>query len=136
MILVDTNVLLDWLTQESPWHAWAKDELDRLAQTEALTINPLIFAEVAAGFRRPSDLDRALPNRRFERLDLPYEAAFLAGQAFRRYKHEEEGEKRSPMPDFYIGAHASFMEIPLLTRDVRRFRTYFPDLRLITPPGL
>ena len=136
MVLVDTNVLVDWLTSDPDWGEWSADQLDRYRVAEGLAINPLIFAEVAADYQSEDETERALPIKWFQRLALPYNAAFLAGQAFRRYKRREKGQKRSPMPDFYIGAHAEVAGLRLLTRDVPRFRTYFPSVALLTPPGV
>ena len=134
MVLVDANVLLDWLTGDPRWHAWSTEQLDRHGMAGGLAVNPLIFAEVAMTFSSAEQLDAALPAARFARLALPYGAAFRAGHAFREYRRAG-GERRSPMPDFYIGAHAAVAGLPLLTRDVRRYRTYFPDVRLIAPPA-
>ena len=134
MVLVDANVLLDWLTGDPAWQAWSIDQLDRHDKADGLAINPLIFAEVAMSYSSAEQLEAALPAARFARLTLPYEAAFRAGHAFGEYRRAG-GERRSPMPDFYIGAHAAVTGLPLLTRDARRYRTYFPEVRLITPPG-
>jgi predicted nucleic acid-binding protein len=92
----------------------------------------LIYSEVSAGFARIEDLDDALPEEYFRREPLPWEAAFLAGKAFLEYRHAG-GARRSPLPDFYIGAHAAILGYSLLTRDARRYRTYFPTLKLICP---
>ena len=98
----------------------------------ALFLNPIIYAEVAAGFERIEDLDAALPAGHFRRLPLPWEGAFLAGQCFVKYRRRG-GARRSPMPDFYIGAHAAIAGLTLLTRDAGRYRAYFPSLRLVAP---
>lgn len=135
MVLVDANVILDWVTEDPIWSGWSLGEMDRLSRDEGLAVNPLILAEVGANFATPESVERTLPPSRFARLPLPFEAAFLAGQAYRRYKQQEKGQKRSPLPDFYIGAHAEVEGLALLTRDVRRYRTYFPNVRLITPPS-
>ena len=132
---MDANVLLVWLTLDPTWSEWSSRQLDEFGQLEGLAINQLILAEVAADFSRAAAAEAALPPDRFARLPLPFEAAFLAGHAFRRYKLQEKGENRSPMPDFYIGAHATVAGLRLLTRHVRRYRTYFPDVQLITPPS-
>ena len=97
-----------------------------------LVINPIIYAEVSARFERIEELDDALPADYYRRVALPWEAAFLAGQCFVKYKRRG-GERRSPMPDFYIGAHAALTGLTLLTRDATRYRTYFPTLRIIAP---
>lgn len=97
-----------------------------------LVINPIIYAEVSVGFQRIEELDLALPEDSFRRDPLPWEAAFLAGKCFLRYRRRG-GSRRSPLPDFYIGAHAAVLGLPLLTRDARRYRTYFPHLTLLAP---
>lgn len=135
MVLVDSNVLVDWLTRDPKWYTWSSEQLDVLIDSEGVGVNQIILAEVAVNFTDPAKLQVAMPATRFQRLSLPFEAAFLAGHAFRRYRQQEKGQKRSPMPDFYIGAHASVAALRLLTRDTRRYRTYFPDVQLITPPA-
>jgi len=97
-----------------------------------LVINPIIYAEVSMGFERIEELDEALPADSFRRDPLPWEAAFLAGKCFLAYRRRG-GARRSPLPDFYIGAHAAVTGLPLLTRDARRYRTYFPHLHLLAP---
>lgn len=92
----------------------------------------MVYAEVAARFERIEDLEAALPDTYYERQPLPWEAAFLAGRSFVRYRRKG-GQRRSPLPDFYIGAHALVAGLTLLTRDARRYRTYFPKLRIVAP---
>lgn len=135
MVLVDSNVIFDWLNRDPVWFDWSSAALEEAIDGDGAAINALIFAEVAAGLEERHRIWHLLSPLRMTYLNLPYEAAFAAGAAFTEYRRRG-GEKRSPMPDFYIGAHADLLEMPLLTRDVRRFRTYFPGLRLITPPGL
>jgi predicted nucleic acid-binding protein len=130
--LVDSNVILDVITDDAEWADWSADQLAEAAQSGALIINPVIYAEVSAGFDRIEDLDEALPAGYYRRLPLPYEAAFLAGQCFVKYRRRGGGQ-RSPLPDFYIGAHAAIAGFTLLTRDARRYRTYFPSLRIVAP---
>jgi predicted nucleic acid-binding protein len=130
--LVDSNVILDVLTEDDEWWDWSSARLADAARTGTLLINPLIYAEVAARFERIEDVDDALPPAYYRRLPLPWEAAFLAGQCFIKYRRRG-GQRRSPMPDFYIGAHAAIAGLTLLTRDPRRYRTYFPTLRIIGP---
>lgn len=130
--LVDSNVLLDVLTGDPEWAEWSAAALARQADAGALVVNPLVYAEVAARFDRIEDLEEALPAAYFERRPLPWEAAFLAGRTFVRYRRRG-GQRRSPLPDFYIGAHALTDRLTLLTRDARRYRSYFPALRLIAP---
>ena len=130
--LVDANVLLDVATDDPHWSDWSAAALVRAGEGGRLVINPIVYAEVSIAFDKIEDLDVLLPEAIFHRQDLPWEAAFLAGKAFRIYRRR--GGKRSlPLPDFYIGAHAAVRSYSLLTRDAARFRTYFPTLDLITP---
>lgn len=131
MVLVDANVLLDILTADPLWFDWSREKLERTLP-QGLAINPVIYAEIAAGFRSEAELEAALDLPDLERLTLPYEAAFLAGHAFVQYRRHG-GNRRSPLPDFYIGAHAEVEGMTLLTRDAARHRTYFPKLKLIAP---
>jgi predicted nucleic acid-binding protein len=131
-VLVDSNVLLDIMTEDPQWFSWSAGALARAAETMRLVINPIIYAEVSIRYSRIEDLNDALPPTFVEREPLPYEAAFLAGKAFLIYR-KHSGVKRSPLPDFFIGAHASIARYRLLTRDAGRYRTYFPKLPLIAP---
>jgi predicted nucleic acid-binding protein len=130
--LVDSNVLLDVITEDDEWFEWSADRLADAASAGAIVINPIIYAEVSAGFDRIEALDEALPSVYYRRHPLPWEAAFLAGQCFVNYRRRG-GDRRSPMPDFYIGAHAAVAGMTLLTRDGRRYRDYFPTLRIVAP---
>ena len=130
--LVDSNVILDILTEDPEWAGWSAAALAARADAGSLVVNPLVYAEVAARFDRIEDLEEALPGSYFERRALPWEAAFLAGRTFIRYRRRG-GQRRSPLPDFYIGAHALTEGMTLLTRDARRYRSYFPALRIIAP---
>jgi predicted nucleic acid-binding protein len=130
--LVDSNVILDVVTDDPEWGDWSADQLADAAQRGALIFNPVIYAEVSAGFERIEDLDDALPASYYRRMPLPFEAAFLAGQCFVKYR-KRGGSRRSPLPDFYIGAHAAIADFTLLTRDASRYRTYFPTLRIVVP---
>lgn len=131
-ILVDANVLLDVLTDDPQWYDWSARQLDAGAAHAELCINPIIYAEVSVGFERIEALDDALSPDAFTRLELPWEAGFLAGKAFLHYRRAK-GSRTSPLPDFYIGAHAAIEGMALLTRDAKRFRTYYPKLELISP---
>jgi predicted nucleic acid-binding protein len=131
-ILVDSNVILDILTEDPQWFEWSAKMLAEQSRQENLVINPIIYAEISIGFNQPEELETALPEAFFRRDPLPYAAAFLAGQSFLDYRRRG-GERRSPLPDFYIGAHAAITSMTLLTRDVNRYRTYFPSVPLITP---
>jgi predicted nucleic acid-binding protein len=130
--LVDSNVLLDVLTEDDQWLDWSAAALERAAHKGALFINAIIYAEVSVGFARIEDLEAALPREHYRRAELPWAAGFLAGHAFLRYRRRG-GVRRSPMPDFYIGAHAALAGLTLLTRDSARYRTYFPTLRIVSP---
>lgn len=131
-ILVDTNVLLDVLTDDPHWFEWSAGQLDACAARAELCINPIVYAEVSVGFERIEQLDEALPSDAFTRLELPWDAGFLAGKAFLQYRRTK-GSRTSPLPDFYIGAHAALEGMALLTRDAKRYRTYYPTLELICP---
>lgn len=130
--LVDSNVLLDILTEDPDWLAWSADALERQAERSVLVINPLVYAEVSIRFRRVEDLDDALPPSTFRRDALPWQAGFLAGKCFMKYRRAG-GVRRSPLPDFYIGAHAAISNMTLLTRDGSRYRSYFPTLGVVSP---
>jgi predicted nucleic acid-binding protein len=131
-VLVDTNVLLDVATEDAKWCEWSAARLARAANSDGLALNPIIYAELSVHYDTIEALEEALCGYPFARLALPWEAAFVAGKAYRRYRRRG-GMKRSPLPDFYIGAHAALEGFPLLTRDARRYREYFPSLRLIAP---
>jgi predicted nucleic acid-binding protein len=131
-VLVDSNVILDVATEDPRWFGWSQARLAETAAAHVLVINPIVYAEVSIGYDRIEDLDSALPPDRFRREPLPWEAAFLAGKAFVRYRRAG-GRRRSPLPDFYIGAHAAVRGLALLTRDAPRYRSYFPRLTLIAP---
>jgi predicted nucleic acid-binding protein len=130
--LVDSNVLLDLLTEDPKWFDWSSSALEAEAERSVLVIDPIIYAEVSIRFERIEDLDDALPSSMFRRDGLPSEAAFLAGKCFVRYRRRG-GSRQSPLPDFYIGAHAAVAGMALLTRDVGRYRAYFPDLTIVAP---
>lgn len=130
--LVDSNVLLDLLNQDQEWSTWSAGTVERAADDGPLVINPIIYGEVSIGFRRIEDVEEALSPDLFVRAPLPWSAAFLAGKCFLQYK-QRGGAKRSPPPDFYIGAHAAVSKFRLLTRDASRYRTYFPTVELLAP---
>lgn len=131
-VLVDTNVLLDIATEDREWFEWSASRLSQAADRGGLAINPIIYAELSVHYDTLETLEAALSGHSFARLLLPWDAAFVAGKAFRRYR-SRGGGKRSPLPDFYIGAHAAVAGLALLTRDARRYRDYFPRLKLISP---
>ena len=130
--LVDANVLIDVFAADPVWREWSRERLVAAHATGKLVINPIVYAEVAAMFPTQRRLDEALGADRFLREDLPWEAAFGAGRAFLAYRRSG-GAKRSPLPDFYIGAHAEVRGYDLLTRDLARYRQAFPALRIVSP---
>ncbi|MEV3935125.1 type II toxin-antitoxin system VapC family toxin [Glycomyces sp. NPDC049804] len=130
--LVDSNVLLDIAGEESQWREWSREALTDALVDGTVVINQLVLAEISVRFESVGQLEAFLPMQSFERENLPWEAAFLAGKAFALYKRRG-GTKRAPMPDFYIGAHAAVRGYRLLTRDTARFTSYFPKLDVIGP---
>ena len=132
MILVDSNVIIDVLSEDPRWRSWSEAALIEAANREEIAINPIIYAEIASGFATMAALDAQLGAGEFHRLALPYEAGFVAGRAFVEYRRRG-GARTSPLPDFYIGAHAAVAGLTLLTRDARRYAGYFPKLGLIAP---
>jgi hypothetical protein len=131
-VLVDSNVLLDLMTEDTRWLSWSAEAVETAADRFRLVINPIIYAEVSIRYSRIEDLEAALPRAMLDREAIPYEAAFLAGKCFLVYR-QRGGTKRSPLPDFLIGAHAAVAGYRLLTRDPARYRSYFPRLSLIAP---
>ena len=133
MKLFDTNVLLDIATADPTWLAWSENQFRTIAAQGPILINPIIDAELAPAFTSAADLNKWLDPAIFRRLPLPYPAGWIAAQAFLKYRRGG-GAKTSPLPDFYIGAHAEIEKWTLVTRDAARYRTYFPNVALITPP--
>lgn len=131
-VLVDSSVLLDVATEDPRWFGWSAAALERAAERNVLVINPIVWAEVSVGFDRVEALEAALPPSLYRRDPLPYDAGFLAGKAFLAYRRRG-GTRRTPLPDFYIGAHAAIAGLRLLTRDAARYRTYFPRLEVLAP---
>lgn len=133
MVLVDTNVLLDIATQDAKWFDWSMAQLVPLINFREAAINPVIYAELAPLYRNARELDlNLIPPGNFRRLQLPYSAGFPASRAFQAYR-KAGGQRTSPLPDFFIGAHAEAENLVLLTRDPTRYRTYFPKVKLICP---
>jgi predicted nucleic acid-binding protein len=130
-VLVDSNVLLDLFTDDPVWAAWSETHLAEAFDAGQVVINPIVYAEISVAFERIETLEAALPEQ-LTREDLPWDAAFLAGKCFVDYRRRG-GARRSPLPDFYIGAHAAVTGRTLLTRDAGRYRTLLPTLTLITP---
>ena len=132
MILVDSNILLDIFTRDSNWFDWSLKALSDASSTSRLVINPIIYSEVSIGFNSVQELDLVLKEIGLLNEPLSTEVSFLAGKAFLRYR-QKGGNKTSPLPDFFIGAHASHENYKLLTRDRHRFLNYFPKLQIIRP---
>jgi predicted nucleic acid-binding protein len=130
--LVDSCVLLDVIVADQQWADWSAGQLTTAMDAGPVVINPLVYAEVSVGFETVEELDDLLPSADFRREPLPFVAGFAAGKAFWRYRRDGGG-KRSPLPDFYIGAHALVAGYRLLTRDARRYRTYFPAIDIVAP---
>jgi predicted nucleic acid-binding protein len=131
-VLVDSNILLDILGEDGPWRDWSVQALAAAAENAVLVINAVVYGEVTVRYSSIEALEAALPPAAFLREPIPFAAGFLAGKAFGAYKRRG-GVKTAPLPDFLIGAHAAVMGHSLLTRDARRYRTYFPTLDLIAP---
>lgn len=131
-VLVDSNVILDVFQNDPNWADWSERKLYELSTIGQLYINSIIYTEISISFARIEELEAAITIAAFEVLELPKEALFLAGKAFLQYKRNQ-GKKSSPLPDFYIGAHAAILGVDLLTRDISRYRTYFPTVNLISP---
>jgi predicted nucleic acid-binding protein len=130
--MLDTNVLLDILTADPQWLEWSRSQFRKAVAEGPIAINPILYAELAAAFESREELDHWLPPSVFKRLPLPYEAGFRASRAFLAYR-KAGGSRSSPLPDFYIGAHAEQADLVLVTRDGARYRTWCPKVKLITP---
>lgn len=130
--LVDSNVLLDILTEDPTWRKWSSDALAQATDTGPLYINPIIYSEVSVRFTTIEALEDALPPQDYRRVPVPWAAAFLAGKVFLDYRRNQ-GTKSTTLPDFFVGAHAAIADLELLTRDVARYRTYFPTVVLVAP---
>lgn len=131
-VLVDSNILIDIATENTAWTEDSTRRLEAVGRDRELVINPIVFAEVSISFERIEDVDARLPTDVFRREDIPWEATFLAGKVFVAYRRNK-GRSRSPLPDFFIGAHAAVRGYGLLTRDRSNFSTYFPTLEIIAP---
>lgn len=131
-VLVDSSVLLDLFTDDPQWADWSEDVLERYSQTNSLYINSVVYSEVSIGFTKIEAMDDAIAQLDLRVLELPREALFLSGKVFVQYKRNK-GTKTSTLPDFFVGAHASVSQFQVITRDVRRIKTYFPKVKLIHP---
>ncbi|MBR5950094.1 MAG: type II toxin-antitoxin system VapC family toxin [Actinomycetaceae bacterium] len=131
-MFVDANIFIDLLENDPVWADWSMRQLTEQAFSHKLVINSVIYAEISLNFASESALDVLLEKSNIVLLDIPKSAAFLAGKAFAQYR-KNGGTKTNVLSDFFIGAHAQVMGVPILTRDVRRYRTYFPDVPLVAP---
>ncbi len=131
-ILVDSNVILDVFLNDLKWADWSESKLEEYSDYTSLYINSIIYSEISIGFKLIEDLEGAIIKAGFKMLEIPKEALFLAGKAYLKYKRRK-GVKRTPLPDFFIGAQAAVLNLDLLTRDVSRYQTYFPTVKLIAP---
>jgi len=131
-VFVDSCVLLDIFNADKTWGEWSSTTLHSLSTGHKLVINIIVFTEIAFNFESSEKLKDILAILNIEILNIPFEAAFDVSRTFKKYR-KNKGDKKSPMPDFYIGEHAKYLSIPLVTRDVARFKTYQPKLQLITP---
>ncbi len=131
-ILVDSNVLIDVIGSDPRWGAWSSAALATAQAASVVVINPIVYGELSVGLPTIEDVEAAVPRDLYRREAIPYPAAFLAGRCYLDYRRRG-GTRRSPLPDFYIGAHAAVAGYRLLTRDPARYRTYFPRLELIAP---
>jgi len=132
VILVDTNVLLDVLTDDAQWADWSQHQLEIAALDNRVAINAVVYAELSSRYQHIEDLETALGSIAVDVIEIPRTALFLAGKAFRTYR-ERRGIKTGVLPDFFIGAHAAVTRMPLITRDTTRYRRYFPTVELIAP---
>lgn len=132
MLLVDTNVLIDVLENDPQWADWSISQLRAQSQVHSLSINPIIYAELSLTFSRVEALDDIIGNLGLNFLELPRPALFLAGKAFVQYR-KQGGKANNVLADFFIGAHAAVLGCPLLTRDARRYQSYFPSVKLMIP---
>lgn len=132
MVLVDTDIILDVVTDHPQWADWSQQQLEAAALGDRLAINAVVYAELSVGYRRIEELDAMLAKAQIALQEIPREGLFLAGKAFQRYK-ARGGTRTGVLPDFFVGAHAAVLGIPLLTRDARRYADYFPKLVLIAP---
>jgi predicted nucleic acid-binding protein len=131
-LLVDSNIILDVFLDDPIWADWSEAALSEYAIHTPLFINQIIYSEISIGFKKIEELEMAISSSGFQMLEIPKEALFLAGKAFLNYR-KHKGEKRSPLPDFFIGAHAAVSGLELITRDKNRYQTYFPSVRIISP---
>ena len=131
-VFIDSCVLLDLFTDDPNWGDWSEKIVDQYSQTNTLFVNSIVYTEVSIGFDKIEELEKAIDQIGIKVLEIPREALFLTGKVFLKYRRNK-GTKSSPLPDFFIGAHASVSSFELITRDITKFRTYFPQVKLIHP---
>ena len=131
-VFVDSNIVLDVFLNDPKWADWSESKLDEYDQLGILYINSIVYSEISIGFKRIENLESAIAKAGLQMLEIPKEALFLAGKAYLKYK-KRKGTKRTPLPDFFIGAQAAVQNLDLITRDVSRYQSYFPTVKLITP---
>jgi predicted nucleic acid-binding protein len=131
-IMVDSNILIDIFNEDQHWFSWSSKIIEQYAEQSQFVINPIIYAEISVAFKKIEELEDALPAQYFNRESIPMEAAFLVGKVYSQYR-KSGGKRNSSLPDFFIGAHAAVRGMRLITRDISRYKTYFPDLQLISP---
>ncbi len=131
-VLVDSNIILDVFLNDLKWADWSESKLEEYSYSSSLCINSIIYSEISIGFKLIEELEKAIEKAGLQLLEIPKEALFLAGKVFLKYKRRKGG-KRIPLPDFFIGAQAAVLNLDLLTRDVSRYRAYFPTVKLIAP---
>ena len=131
-VFVDSCVLLDLFTDDPNWADWSENILEKYSKTNTLYINSIVYTEVSIGFDKIEEVEEAISELGIKVLEIPREALFLAGKVFLQYKRNK-GTKKSPLPDFFIGAHATVSQFNLITRDSAKYNTYYPQLKLIDP---
>lgn len=131
-VLIDSCVLLDLFTDDPNWAEWSENILEQYSQTNTLYINSMVYTEISIGFEKVEEIEKAIVELDIKVLEIPREALFLTGKIFLRYR-KNKGTKTSPLPDFFIGAHAAVSKFDLITRDTSKYKTYFPQVRLIHP---
>jgi predicted nucleic acid-binding protein len=132
MVLVDTNIIVDIWDRDPQWAAWSVRQLTKIHRLEPLCINVIVYAELSRFYSTPAELNKNIAALKLGVEYIPREAAFLAGKAFLQYR-KQGGTRTNVLPDFFIGGHAEALNLPLVTRDARRYATYFPTVRLIVP---
>ena len=131
-IFVDSCVLLDLFTNNPSWVEWSESILEKYSQTNTLYINSIVYTEISIGFNKVEEVEKAISQLGIKVLEIPREALFLTGKAYLKYR-KNKGTKNSPLPDFFIGAHVSVEKFDLITRDTNKYKTYFPQVKLIHP---